>query len=84
MAISIEISDDIMETVKLPPEKAKDEITKEMAFSLYQRKLISMGNARKLSGLDKWAFIEGLAERGIERHYSDRELQEDMRYGSGK
>jgi predicted HTH domain antitoxin len=84
MAISIEISDDIMETVKLPPEKAKDEITKEMAFSLYQHKLISMGNARKLSGLDKWAFIEGLAERGIERHYSERELQEDMQYGSGK
>jgi len=84
MAIFIEIPDDIMETVKLPPEKAKHELKKEMAFSLYQRKLIYRGSARKLSGLDKWAFIEGLAERGIERHYSERELQEDMRYGSGK
>ena len=84
MGISIEIPDDIMETVKLPPDRAKQELTKEMAFSLYQRKLVSMGNARKLAELDKWAFIEGLAERGIERHYSEQELQEDLRYGSGE
>ena len=84
MSISIEIPDDIMETVKLPPDRAKQELTKEMAFSLYQRRLLSMGNARKLAGLDKWAFIEGLAERGIERHYFEQELQEDLRYGSDK
>ncbi|MDZ7696644.1 MAG: UPF0175 family protein [Deltaproteobacteria bacterium] len=84
MSLSIEIPDDIMETVKLPPTRVKHELTKEVAFSLYQRKLISMGNARKMSGLDKWSFIEGLAERGIERHYSEQELEEDIRYGSGK
>lgn len=84
MTISIEIPDDIMETVKLPPDRAKEELTKEMAFSLYERKLVSMGNARKLAGLDKWDFIEGLAERGIERHYSEQEIQEDLSYGSGE
>ena len=84
MPISIEIPDDIMETVKLPPDRAKEELTKEMAFSLYERKLVSMGNARKLARLDKWDFIDGLAERGIERHYSEQELQEDLSYGSGQ
>jgi predicted HTH domain antitoxin len=84
MAISIEIPDDILETVKLPPDRAKQELTKEMAFSLYQRKLVSMGNARKLSGLDKWDFLEGLAERGIERHYSEHDLEEDLKYGSSE
>ncbi len=82
MTLSIEIPDDILQTAKLPPDRAKEEITKEMAFSLYQRKIISMGNARKLAGLDKWAFIEGLAERGIERHYTEQELEEDIRHGS--
>ena len=43
-----------------------------------------MGNARKLANLDKWAFVEGLAERGIERHYFEQELDEDIRYGCGK
>jgi len=84
MPVSIEIPDDIMETVKLPPGSAKQELTKEIAFSLYQRGLISMGNARKLSKLDKWAFIEGLAERGIERHFSEEELREDIDYASDK
>lgn len=83
MPITIEIPDDIMESVKLPPDKAKYELTKEIAFSMYQRKLVSMGNARKLAGLDKWAFLEGLAERGIQRHYTEQELQEDIKYGSG-
>ncbi len=82
MSLSIEIPDDILQSAKLPPDRAKQELTKEMAFSLYQRQIISMGNARKLSGLDKWAFIEGLAERGIKRHYSEQELEEDIRYGS--
>lgn len=84
MSFYIEIPDDILHTAKLPPDRAKQEITKEMAFSLYQRKILSMGNARKLSGLDKWAFIEGLAERDIERHYSAEELEEDIRYGSSQ
>lgn len=66
MSLSIEIPDDILRTAKSPPNRAKQEITKEIAFSLYQRKIISMGNARKLATMDKWAFIEGLAERGIE------------------
>jgi predicted HTH domain antitoxin len=55
MSISIEIPDDIMETVKLPPDRAKRELTREMAFFLYQRRLLSMGNARKLAGLDKYS-----------------------------
>ena len=84
MTLSIEIPDDILQTAKLPPDRAKEEITKEIAFSLYQRKIISMGNARKLAGLDKWTFIEGLAERGIERHYTEQELEEDIRYGSSQ
>jgi len=84
MSLTIEIPDDILQAAKLPRHKAKQEIINEMAFSLYQRQIISMGNARKLSGLDKWAFIQGLAERGIERHCSEQELEEDIRYASGE
>ncbi len=39
-----------------------------------------MGTARRLAALDKWAFLDGLAERGIERHYGDQEFDEDIRY----
>jgi predicted HTH domain antitoxin len=82
MPTTIEMPDEIMDTVKFPPDRAKDELVKEMAFSLYQRKVLSMGNARKLSGLDKWAFIGGLAERKIERHYSEQDLLDDIEYAN--
>jgi predicted HTH domain antitoxin len=36
-----------------------------------------MGTARKLARIDKWKFLDGLAERGIERHYHEAELKED-------
>lgn len=80
MPTIIEIPDEIMATVKFPPDRAKHELAKEVAFTLYQRKILSMGNARKLSGLDKWAFIDGLAERKIERHYTEQDLLEDIEY----
>jgi len=42
-----------------------------------------MGVARKLAGISKWEFIEGLAERKIPRHYGEKELQEDIDYAKG-
>ena len=51
-----------------------------MAFALYGRGLLSMGSSRRLAKLDKWAFLDGLAERQIERHYSKSELDEDIDY----
>ena len=84
MPMTIEIPDDIMANLKYPPDRAKDELLKEIAFSLYERKILSMGNARKLSGLDKWTFIDGLAERKIERHYTEQDLLEDISYADGQ
>jgi len=39
-----------------------------------------MGVARRYAGLNKWAFLEGLAQRGIKRHYDTDELNEDLAY----
>lgn len=80
MAFILEIPEDILDTLKVPRERAVQEIKKELAFLLYQRGLASMGVARRLAGMDKWAFLEGLAERGFVRHYTEKELQEDIDY----
>jgi predicted HTH domain antitoxin len=80
MALTLSIPDDILAAIKLPRKQLDRQLTIEMAFTLYERGLASMGTARRLAALDKWAFLEGLAERGIERHYGDQELDEDIRY----
>lgn len=82
MAISITIPDDVLESAKILRRELKQELLKEMAFALYSRGITSMGTARKLAKIDKWKFLEGLAERGIERNYNEAELKEDITYAN--
>ena len=82
MALSITIPDDVLESAKIPRNKLRQELLKEMAFALYSRGITSMGTARKLARIDKWKFLEGFAERGIERHYNESELKEDTAYAN--
>ncbi len=78
MALSIDIPDNILYTIKLPQSQIKNKLTQEIAFTLYERGLTSMGTARQFAKLNKWAFIEGLAERGIQAHYGEHEMNEDI------
>ena len=79
----IDIPDDVLASMKLP-EKDKERLLKvELAIALYQRGILSMGKARKLAGMSKWEFIEELGKRKIERHYTIRELEEDVSFAKG-
>ena len=51
-----------------------------LAMVLYQREAISIGNARKLAGMSKWEFLEELGRRKIPRHYTEKELGEDLAF----
>jgi len=81
----ISIPDDVLASMKLP-EKDREKLLKiELAIALYQRGILSMGKARKLAGMSKWEFIEELAKRKVERHYTVKELEEDVAFAeSGK
>ena len=80
MSLILTIPEEVLETIKLPRKKVEGELKKELAFLLYERELASMGVARRLSRMTKWEFIEGLTERGIQRHYGQKELEEDVKY----
>ena len=84
MALTLNIPDEVLETIKLPKRHIERELTKEVAFALYERQLISMGIARRFADMSKWTFIEGLVERGIARHYDEREVEEDVAYARGR
>ncbi|MCP4696233.1 MAG: UPF0175 family protein [Gammaproteobacteria bacterium] len=80
MSFTLTIPNEVLASVKIPRQRLQTELTREMAFMLYQRGLASMGVARRYAGLSKRAFLEGLAQRGIERHYAEDELKEDIAY----
>ena len=83
MPLVLTIPDEIIDSIRLPKRQIEKDIRKELAFLFYERGFTSMGVARKLAELTKWEFIEGLAERGIQRHYDERELKEDITYAEG-
>ncbi|HLC90977.1 MAG TPA: UPF0175 family protein [Candidatus Nanoarchaeia archaeon] len=81
MAITIIIPDDIEQALKIPASEQEWEIDKELALSLYERGALSLGKARQLARISKWQFQKELQKKKIFRHYTKKELQEDVLYG---
>ena len=78
--VTIRIPKDIVEGARVP-EKEFEKIARiELAMALYARGVLSLGQARRLAGLTKWEFLEELAKRGIERHYTQEELEDDIAF----
>ena len=82
--IVIEVPEDVLIAAKVPEEEFERVARLELAVALYRRGVLSLGQARRLAGLTKWEFLEELARRGVERHYTREELEEDARFGRGE
>ncbi len=80
----ITIPDDVLAAMRLPEGDRERLLKVELAVALYQRGILPLGKARKLAGMTKWEFIEELARRGVERHYSGEELEEDLAFAEGR
>lgn len=78
--LNLEIPEDIVQSLKLPPREAELELRKELALALYQRGVLSLGKARELARMTRWEFQELLGQRKILRHYTEQDLEEDLRY----
>ena len=77
--LSIEISDDLIQAIKLPAEEASTRLRRELALRLYEKGLLSFGKARELAGMTRWAFHDLLGEEGITRRYDVEEFEEDLK-----
>lgn len=82
-SLVLEIPEEIRAALRLPPGEAERELRKELALALYQRQVLSFGKARALAQVTRWEFEELLGERKVTRHYSEEDLQEDIRYAVG-
>ena len=78
--IIIDIPSDIAMALKISDREAPSALRRELAIQLYAQHLLSFGKARQLAYLSKWQFAELLGQRGIERHYNEQSLQEDMEF----
>lgn len=80
----LEVPGEILEAVKLPSGEVEKELRRELALALYRREALSLGKARALAQMTRWEFEELLGQRQIQRHYTDADLEEDIRYACGR
>ncbi len=76
----IEVSEDILASIKIPRMELEKVLRIDLAISLYHREAISLGNARKLACMSKWEFLEELGRRKVPRHYTEKEIGEDLTF----
>jgi predicted HTH domain antitoxin len=66
-------------TLDLPPNLSKDEVQTFLAVKLYETERVSLGQAAKLAGFSKRAFIEILGKYKVPViNYSPDELREEL------
>ncbi|ASJ08916.1 hypothetical protein A3L11_06630 [Thermococcus siculi] len=82
--MEIVIPDDVITAMKLPKGEVERELRVDLAVILYQRGVLPLGKAAKLAGMTKREFLEELATRKVPRHYTERELEEDVAFARGK
>lgn len=60
-------------------ETSADELLVDLACFLYEKRRMSFGKAKTLSGLNRVAFQKALGDRYIYMNYDEEELNTDLR-----
>ena len=84
MTIHLEIPDAVADAMRLPGDERQQRITIELAVALYAQGILSFGKARQLCGVTKYEFGVLLGQRGVPRHYTEEDLQDDLKYAAGR
>lgn len=70
----INIPDQALQTAKISSE----ELLVDFAVYLYEKKILSIGQARKIADLDLLAFQKELAKRDVYIHFEVEDLEKDL------
>ncbi len=83
MSLLLEIPDQVAQAMRLPLEDQHQQVMTELAVALYARGILSFGKARELTELNKIEFGLLLGRRGVQRHYTEQDLEDDIAYARG-
>jgi predicted HTH domain antitoxin len=80
MSLKLSIPNSVLQAIRLPEQRIEQELLHELAIALYSQDLLSFGKARELAQMDKYEFGQLLSQRGVLRHYTAEELDDDLTY----
>ncbi len=78
-SVLIEIPEEIVSQIKLPPKRAKQMIMEELVIRLYQQGIITSAQGTRLLNTDRLCFERLLAENEVPIHSDPGELNTDMK-----
>ena len=77
--ITLEVSQDVLAALKMGANDLGEQLRLLAAISFFQNKQLSLGKAAELAGLNRLAFIDLLAQKGIVTFdYDKSALQTDL------
>ena len=78
--LTLEIPKDVLISVKIPRNRLKADLRRELALQLYRENMISFANAHRLADMTKIEFHYLLGERQIPRQYDVEDYEKDLEY----
>ena len=81
--MSKKITIELPNIVKLPEDEVEERVKLELALRLYEKGILSFGQARKIANMSKWDFIEILKKENIGIPYNENEFREDLKVIEG-
>ena len=80
MRVILEIPSDVAQAIRLPQPEAEARLRLELAVALYAQRILPLGKAAQLAGLNRWEFDDILARRGISMNDTEQDLAHDLAY----
>jgi predicted HTH domain antitoxin len=80
MSITLDFDEQTLACLPLQPGERERHMQIELACRFYASGWLSLGQASRMAKLDRYAFGDALAERGIPRQYTAGDLAADARY----
>ena len=77
--LELDMPEKVLSAFSVGEEEVAPMLKKELAVYFFEKDILSFGQARELSGLCVWDFIELLKERKVPLHYDLLEYKEDLK-----
>ena len=84
MGITLNIPNSVIEGLRIPEGEIAERLQAELAIALYAQGALSLGKAAELAQMNRMSFGDLIGQRGIARHYTDAELEQDASYARGE
>lgn len=78
--LTLDIPEEVLVSVKIPRNRLKANLRRELALQLYRENMISFANAHRLAEMSKIEFHFLLGERQISRQYDLEDYEKDLEY----